>query len=173
MSSPSRAWPLRPAHTLLAALVAVALPMTASANEAPRTEVEALEVWLDVHAPWPRRAGAPAIQHIRSTDAARLSGAAMATGGSTPRAYYDAASATIYLIEPWSPSDPHDLSVLLHELVHHRQAAVGYWRCPGAQELPAYRLQDAWLKERGLEARVNWIAVVLEAGCTARDKHPD
>jgi len=39
--------------------------------------------------------------------------------------------------------------------------------------LPAYRLQEAWLAERGTEAEVNWVAVVLDSGCTRRDIHPD
>lgn len=45
--------------------------------------------------------------------------------------------------------------------------------CPAAQELPAYRLHDARLAEWGLQAGVNWVAVVLDAGCTPRDIHPD
>ena len=53
------------------------------------------------------------------------------------------------------------------------QAVAGHWYCPGAQELSAYRTQQAWLAELGLELDVNWIAVVLESGCTPRDFHPD
>ncbi len=45
--------------------------------------------------------------------------------------------------------------------------------CPVAQELPAYRLQEAWFGELGLEPDVNWIAVTLEAGCARRDIHLD
>lgn len=35
-----------------------------------------------------------------------------------------------------------DASMLLHELIHHRQAPH-HWYCPAAPELPAYRLQEA------------------------------
>lgn len=74
---------------------------------------------------------------------------------------------------PWSARDPQDVAVLLHELVHHRQAGARHYYCPGAQEPLAYELQRDWLAERGLETRINWIAVRLEAGCTPRDIHPD
>jgi hypothetical protein len=48
-----------------------------------------------------------------------------------------------------------------------------FGRGPGAQEPDAYRLQAAWLAERGQEIEVNRIAVVLAAGCTPKDIHPD
>ena len=63
-------------------------------------------------------------------------------------------------------------SVLLHELVHYRQSPH-YFYYPAAQEEAACHLKDEWLRERRLRANVNWIAVVLEAGCTPKDIHPD
>lgn len=42
-----------------------------------------------------------------------------------------------------------------------------------AQELPAYRIQQAWLTAMGLDPDVNWVAVALQGGCTPRDFHPD
>jgi hypothetical protein len=133
--------------------------------------VEVLETWLDAHAPWPRRSGDPVIRTISPEELASLSGVS-SRGHGTTRGLYDPEMQTVFLREPWDRFDAQDVSVLLHELVHHRQAS-SHWYCPGAQELPAYRLQAAWLAERGLEANVNWIAVVLESGCTRRDIHPD
>lgn len=89
------------------------------------------------------------------------------------RGLYDPDAATIRLVRPWDPRDPFDVSTLPHELVHHRQQGARHWYCPGAQELPAYRLQEAWLADLGLEPDIDWIAVVLEAGCTPRDIHPE
>jgi len=60
-----------------------------------------------------------------------------------------------------------------HPRCRHIEQAPHHWFCPAAQELPAYRLREAWLAERGLSADVNWVAVVLDAGCTRRDIHPD
>lgn len=133
--------------------------------------VGVLETWLDRQAPWARREALPEIRIVQPEAAAAIRGLA-GRGHGRMRGLYDPESATVYLVAPWDAGDAEDVSVLLHELVHHRQAAH-HWYCPGAQELPAYRLQDRWLGERGLEADVNWIAVVLEAGCTPRDIHPE
>lgn len=135
------------------------------------TLVTVLEDWLDREAPWERRDQSPEILLIQPERAAGLSGLAGRGHGGT-RGLYDPDSGTVYLVEPWDAGDAEDVSVLLHELVHHRQA-VHHWYCPGAQEEAAYRLQERWLGERGLEADVNWIAVVLEAGCTPKDIHPE
>lgn len=168
-------WPASAALCLLAvpALAGVRLdpdPAWRSAGSAADL-APVLEDWLDRKAPWPRRETAPAIRVISPEWAARLGGPPP-RGHGPPRGLYDEATATIYLVEPWTPEDAEDASVLLHELAHHRQAPH-HWICPGAQELPAYRLQEAWLAERGLEADVTWFAVVLEAGCGPKDFHPD
>lgn len=135
--------------------------------------VERLEIWIDRNTDLPRRDQAPVIHQIDRAAALGMPTSHQAGQGANPRGRYDPDSGTIWLVRPWSPRDPYDVSVLLHELVHHRQAKAGHWYCPGAQELPAYRLQRAWLGELGLQADVNWIAVVIEAGCTPRDFHPD
>ncbi|MRU14855.1 hypothetical protein FDP25_05350 [Roseovarius sp. A21] len=132
-----------------------------------------LEDWLDAASDLPRRAAAPAVRLTSRAHVARIAPMRAASDASHTRGLYDPDSETIWLVRPWSAKSPFDVSVLLHELAHHRQAGQGHWYCPGAQELPAYRLQQAWLNELGLEPDVNWIAVILEAGCTARDIHPD
>ncbi|MBV6636712.1 MAG: hypothetical protein KI788_12510 [Mameliella sp.] len=132
-----------------------------------------LEDWLDGRTDLPRRNSRPDIRVIGETRARNLLGTSASRQGGRTRGLYDPESSTVYLIRPWDPRNPFDASVLLHELVHHRQAEAGHWYCPGAQELPAYRLQDAWLGEMALRADVNWIAVVLEASCPRRDIHLD
>ena len=81
--------------------------------------------------------------------------------GKIARGLYSPFTQTIFLYRPWNSSNPLDQSVLLHELEHHRQHGHGHWYCPGAQELPAYRLQQKWLSERSLELDVNWVEIVL------------
>lgn len=144
-------------------------------REAPDMKglIAELERWLDRHANLPRRARPPQVRLVSAAEAAALRFRRDGVVTAGLRGLYDPDAATILLVRPWDPRDPHDVGVLLHELVHHRQAEHGHWYCPGAQELPAYRLQEAWLAQLGLRARVNWIAVVLEAGCTVRDFHPD
>ena len=62
-------------------------------------------------------------------------------------AYYNDASRTIYLPAGWSAASPKDVSILVHELVHHLQNAEGAkFGCPQEREKDAYRAQRAWLQ---------------------------
>ena len=133
--------------------------------------IDVLDTWLDKKTDLQRPETRPTVMAISPSKAASIRGLSGSNYVRT-RGLFDPDSSTIYLIQPWDQKDAHDASVLLHELVHARQASR-YYFCPGAQEKLAYRLQDAWLGERGLQAQVNWIAVELEAGCTRRDFHPD
>jgi hypothetical protein len=62
-------------------------------------------------------------------------------------AIYDDVSKTIYLPEGWTGRTPREISVLVHELVHHLQnvGTLTYF-CAEAREKPAYRAQAAWLE---------------------------
>ncbi len=178
--------PLRRASPVLAALSLAVLCAAAPARAAvtldpapawrqAQTTAELLAIldaWLDARSDYPARATPPMVE-IVDRQTARLRPGTAARMGQTTRGLYDPASATITLVAPWSPDDVRDVSVLLHELVHHRQHTARHWYCPGQQEPDAYRLQAEWLAERGLTIRVNRIAVVLESGCTRRDIHPD
>lgn len=132
-----------------------------------------LDLWIDANLELPRRSVAAQIKFIDRISATALAATKHTARTGTLRGLYDPDSKTIWLVSPWSHTDPYDVSVLLHELIHHRQAVSGHWYCPGAQELPAYRGQQDWLAGMGLEPSVNWIAVVLQSGCTPRDIHPD
>lgn len=156
----------------LAALSFVAVACAAEAGPTSLPDlVEDLEIWLDENSPWERRTAPPAIRLLPPSLAAGLYGSAGFAGGRL-RAFYDDRTATITLVSPWDIRDPADRSVLLHELAHHRQAPH-HWYCPAAQELPAYKLQAAWALEHGAEVSIDWMAAVLESGCTPRDFHPD
>jgi hypothetical protein len=133
---------------------------------------KALQRWLDANGPYPRRTAPPRIRLILPEAAAALEGAAEARYLGAARGLFDPATGTVYLIKPWNPRNPRDVSVLLHELVHHRQAP-GHWYCPQAQEWDAYRLQARWLEELGIEAGFYWPAIALESSCVRRDIHPD
>lgn len=134
--------------------------------------VTILDVWLDENSPYPARAEAARVQIVSPQRILALSPSATRLW-SRRRGLYDPDTATIYLARPWSMRNPQDASVLLHELIHHRQTTARHWVCPGQQELPAYRLQQAWLAEQGETIAINWIAAALASGCTPRDFHPD
>jgi hypothetical protein len=91
--------------------------------------------------------------------------------GPTLAATYDAYSREIYLKCPWNPADPHDMSTLLHEVIHDVQYTNRISACPREAEWEAYRLQAEWLEEQGLEPQRNWLQAVLSSGCL-RDVHP-
>ena len=135
--------------------------------------VAQLDRWLDTHTDLPRRTTAALIRLTDLAHVASMSHDHRTAASPTLRGLYDPDAETVWLVRPWDARNPYDVGTLLHELVHHRQAEAGHWYCPGAKELPAYRVQQAWLNELGLEPDVNWIAVVIEAGCTPRDIHPD
>lgn len=65
--------------------------------------------------------------------------------GDTVALYHDATQ-TIYLPEGWSGSTPAELSVLVHEMVHHFQNVLGLkHECSQEREKLAYIAQDRWL----------------------------
>jgi hypothetical protein len=61
-------------------------------------------------------------------------------------AIYQDSTQTIYLADDWTGSTPAELSILVHEVVHHFQNMLGLkYECPQAREALAYRAQDRWL----------------------------
>ena len=62
-------------------------------------------------------------------------------------ALYEDRTRTILLSDRWTGESPAELSVLVHELVHHVQnhAKLTY-PCPEAREAVAYAAQEKWLK---------------------------
>jgi hypothetical protein len=65
-------------------------------------------------------------------------------------ALYEDASRTIYLPEGWTGRTPSEVSVLVHEMVHHLQNLGGLrYACAEAREKPAYLAQQKWLALSG------------------------
>jgi hypothetical protein len=71
-------------------------------------------------------------------------------------AAYDHSRSRIILVQPWTASDPYDLSVLLHEVIHAVQLDNRDWPCVGAPEWEAYSLQALWLAEHGIVPDFDW-----------------
>jgi len=73
------------------------------------------------------------------------------SGPATPQAnetiaIYSDHAETIYLADGWSGRTPADLSVLVHEMVHHFQNVLGLkHECPQEREKLAYAAQERWL----------------------------
>jgi len=63
-------------------------------------------------------------------------------------AIYHDATRTIYLPEGWTGGTPAELSVLVHEVVHHFQNVFRLkYECPQEREKLAYIAQDRWLAQ--------------------------
>ena len=84
-------------------------------------------------------------------------------------AVYDQQRRTIHLVQPWSSHDLHDLSTLLHELIHDVQLENREWSCTGEPELEAYWLQNKWLVERGEHLDIPWSAILELSTCPEGD----
>jgi hypothetical protein len=74
------------------------------------------------------------------------------------------------LPEGWTGKTPAELSVLVHEMVHHLQNVSGQkFECPAAREKPAYLAQDKWLKQfdQTLEQdfEVDLFTIVVKSAC--------
>jgi hypothetical protein len=65
-------------------------------------------------------------------------------------ALYRARDHTLFLPRGWSGASATEVSVLVHELVHHFQALRGdRHACPNEREKLAYEVQERWLQSHG------------------------
>jgi hypothetical protein len=77
---------------------------------------------------------------------AQTSASQPVSGARSVVAIYDDARRTIFLPDGWSGSTPAELSVLVHEMVHHLQfTGQMKFECPAQREAMAYEAQDKWL----------------------------
>jgi hypothetical protein len=102
--------------------------------------------------------------------AAEAGRSAPAELGKDVHAIYDDRSRTIYLPEGWTGATPAEVSVLVHELVHHLQNVAGVkYDCPGAREKPAYRAQARWLELFGKnladEFELDAMTILVRTNC--------
>jgi hypothetical protein len=121
----------------------------------------AIALWLSLNFDLPATYDHPRIEQVPATEITymryraftperrREVAAALAQSGGKPRqavAIYDDATRTIYLDESWTGQTPADLSVLVHEMVHHLQGAAQMkYACPAEREQLAYTAQEKWL----------------------------
>jgi hypothetical protein len=119
--------------------------------------LKALAVWLANNFDLPRNASSPAIELVSPVKIAtfRYMGflsdkpqdtASIPPGQRQVVAAYDADTGTVYLSEGWTGNTPAEISVLVHEMVHHLQYVAGTrFECPQAREELAYAAQQKWL----------------------------
>lgn len=118
----------------------------AEPREAPAL-LETISLWLSSNYDLPLAADMPALASLRAAELVvrRYGPEAIYPEGGVV-ALYDDAEGMIFVSDEWSGNTPGDLSILVHELVHHMQAAADQrFACPGEREVLAYRAQNDWL----------------------------
>jgi hypothetical protein len=132
---------------IIAVWLAGASPAVAASPQDPPPLLDMIELWLAANFDLPPAAEPPALVSVPPVElvAMRYGPEATVSPGEVI-AVYDDARRTIYLSAGWTGRTPAELSVLVHEMVHHLQSAADMrFACPGEREALAYRAQDAWL----------------------------
>jgi len=136
----------------------------------------AIVVWLSANFSVPQNFNHPRIAYLprMKMSEMRLQGvqSTVQGPGQSPDvvAIYDRERHVIFLPEGWSGHTPAELSLLVHEMVHHLQNVNGQkFECPAAREKPAYLAQDLWLKQFGRslegEFNVDMFTIVVKSAC--------
>ena len=147
----------------------------------------AIVTWLSVNAGMPASYEHPRVEFVPPAKmyavrigghvSGHLPGSVAATGHNVPKngerqveALYDDTARTIYLPEGWTGATPAEVSVLVHEMVHHLQNMAGLrYECSQAREAPAYVAQDRWLADSGRnlldEFKLDPMTVLLRTKC--------
>jgi hypothetical protein len=140
-------------RSLIAVLLATAvLPASSSADDqaVPDPLLFAIAAWVSEATDLPMPGTLPEIRFAAPEDMGRLMHAAALSptgdGALEIVAFYDTPAHAIYLPSGWTGSTPAELSVLVHEMVHHAQAEAGRrYACLGERERQAYDAQTHWL----------------------------
>jgi hypothetical protein len=104
----------------------------------------AIVLWLSINFPLPANLNHPGIKFVSPAEmiAARTDVSASEISSDIV-ALYSNESKTIYLMDGWTGKTPAELSILVHEMVHHLQN-VGQLKfaCPEEREELAYKAQE-------------------------------
>lgn len=107
----------------------------------------AIAAWLTAAFGLPAAADLPRIERLPPARIAEIRYGA-ASAGALPDvvAVYRDADRTIVLRDDWIGATPAEVSVLVHEMVHHLQNSAGLAsNCAAEREELAYAAQEAWL----------------------------
>lgn len=137
----------------VALCLAFATPVGAAETQAPPSLIDTIELWLVANFDLEPVANQPDLMTVAASRLVeiRYGPASLVSPGEVMGAY-DEDSRIIYLSEGWNGRTPEQLSVLVHEMVHHLQASANMrFACPAEREALAYRAQDAWLRAFGTD----------------------
>lgn len=110
--------------------------------------------WLALNCGIPANYNHPSIQYLPAAEIHQIRYGDKAKGYWPVIAVYDGDNDRILLPADWTPVSPVDVSVLVHEMVHHLQnkAALRY-ACSEEREALAYAAQEKWLVQNGTDLK--------------------
>lgn len=127
----------------------------AAAQVPSQTLIDALTAWLVAEQGLPMPPSRPQVVFASVSEIAALRDPGLRldrqaerrpAGGRGTVSVYDPATRTIVLPTGWTGRTPVELSVLVHELVHHLQTSAGMrFGCVAESEEAAYAAQERWL----------------------------
>jgi hypothetical protein len=111
----------------------------------------AISIWLSAHYGLPEMEAIPRVRFLEPRQVAAVRyGRADAVDTDEVVAVYEPLMRTIVLSDRWRADNVADLSVLVHELVHHLQRETGaVHRCQEEGEALAFEAQERWLGQFG------------------------
>ncbi|MEP2120713.1 MAG: DUF6647 family protein [Bauldia litoralis] len=161
------------ARSIIVALcLAAATPAAATEGQDSPSVIGAIELWLVANFDLEPATRSPDLAKVAPARLVEIRyGPASSVSPGAVMGAYDKASHTIYLSETWDGRTPEQLSVLVHEMVHHLQASnETRFACPAERERLAYRAQDEWLRLFGLDLEaafgINAATVLVATVCT-------
>jgi hypothetical protein len=139
----------------IALSLAAATPVAAAESQNPPSLIDTIELWLVANFDLKPMANPPELVTVAPSRLVEIHyGSASLVSPGEVMGAYDEAGRTIYLTEGWNGRTPDELSVLVHEMVHHLQASADMrFACPAEREVLAYRAQDAWLRLFGTDLK--------------------
>jgi hypothetical protein len=111
----------------------------------------AIVTWLSINSGLPAIYDLPQVTLMPQVQITKLRyGIDRLAEGRAVVAAYDEKNGAILLPSEWTGRTPAELSILVHEMVHHLQSKAGLsYPCPGAREAVAYAAQAKWLGQFG------------------------
>jgi Zn-dependent membrane protease YugP len=132
----------------------------------------AIVVWLSANFDLPATFNHPKVERVTATQMAtlRYGDTENKKGSRQLVAFYNTQKQIIYISDAWTGRTPADLSVVVHEMVHHLQrAARQTYECPAAREKLAFQAQNKWLAQfgRSLESefQIDRLTILVTTSC--------
>ena len=138
----------------------------------------AIALWLSINFSLPANLNHPAIKFVSAAEMIeplkksklRMGDVSASEISRDIISLYSNESKTIFLLDGWTGKTPAELSILVHEMVHHLQN-VGQLKfaCPEEREELAYKAQDSWLhlfgRDLESEFQIDPFTILVKSKC--------